>query len=215
MHGYEATSLDAVAARAGVTKGTVYYHFDSKEALYQAVLLSHTAEAAEKLETAVQTSSSSAAALDRIIEIAAAEAIDPKRRYIYYGEIVNIDPSIRETVNNAARRYLRVVSQVVARGQEAGEVIPGDPRILSQLLLGMIGRAATWYNPAGEVPPAELVEAFKTAIFGGFLTDAGRTRVDGLGRRQERAPARPGQRSGSGGPAGPVNARSKREAASP
>jgi AcrR family transcriptional regulator len=35
--GYDATSLDAVAARAGVTKGAVYHHFEGKRQLFEAV----------------------------------------------------------------------------------------------------------------------------------------------------------------------------------
>ena len=35
--GFEATSLDAVAARAYVTKGAVYHHFDGKRQLFEAV----------------------------------------------------------------------------------------------------------------------------------------------------------------------------------
>ena len=33
----DATSLDAVAARAGVTKGAVYHHFEGKRQLFEAV----------------------------------------------------------------------------------------------------------------------------------------------------------------------------------
>ncbi len=36
--GYAATRLDDVAARAGVSKGTLYLYFDSKEALFNAVV---------------------------------------------------------------------------------------------------------------------------------------------------------------------------------
>src|ERR1700754_508868 len=35
--GYDATSLDAVAARAKVTKGAVYHHFEGKRQLFEAV----------------------------------------------------------------------------------------------------------------------------------------------------------------------------------
>jgi AcrR family transcriptional regulator len=35
--GYEATSLDAVAAQANVTKGAVYHHFEGKRQLFEAV----------------------------------------------------------------------------------------------------------------------------------------------------------------------------------
>ena len=36
--GFAATRLDDVAARAGVSKGTLYLYFDSKEALFKAVI---------------------------------------------------------------------------------------------------------------------------------------------------------------------------------
>ena len=36
--GFAATRLDDVAARAGVSKGTLYLYFDSKEALFRAVV---------------------------------------------------------------------------------------------------------------------------------------------------------------------------------
>ncbi len=40
-HGYDGTRLDAVAAAAGVTKPVLYRHFDSKTALYLALLERH------------------------------------------------------------------------------------------------------------------------------------------------------------------------------
>lgn len=39
--GFEATTLDRIAAEAGVTKPIVYRHFTSKEALYLALLAKH------------------------------------------------------------------------------------------------------------------------------------------------------------------------------
>jgi TetR/AcrR family transcriptional regulator, regulator of autoinduction and epiphytic fitness len=37
--GFDATSMDRIAARAGVSKRTVYNHFPSKEALFEAILM--------------------------------------------------------------------------------------------------------------------------------------------------------------------------------
>lgn len=37
-HGFEATSIDDIALAAGVTKGAVYHHFSSKEAIFVQVL---------------------------------------------------------------------------------------------------------------------------------------------------------------------------------
>jgi len=37
-HGVSGTSIDEIAREAGITKGAVYWHFDSKDALFEAVL---------------------------------------------------------------------------------------------------------------------------------------------------------------------------------
>lgn len=52
--GYEATSLDAVAARAQVTKGAVYHHFDGKRSLFAAVFTREVERMAVPLVEAYQ-----------------------------------------------------------------------------------------------------------------------------------------------------------------
>jgi AcrR family transcriptional regulator len=50
--GYEGTSIEAVLDAAGISRGALYYHFDSKEALFEAVFLDLEEEAARRvLET--------------------------------------------------------------------------------------------------------------------------------------------------------------------
>lgn len=53
--GYEATSLDALAAELGVRKQTILYYFPSKERLLDAVVDRTAAELAEVLERALAT----------------------------------------------------------------------------------------------------------------------------------------------------------------
>ena len=44
--GFDATSIDAIAAKAGVAKGAVYHHFESKEEIFTSVLEDVQAEIA-------------------------------------------------------------------------------------------------------------------------------------------------------------------------
>jgi AcrR family transcriptional regulator len=39
LHGYAGTSTEQLVQRAGVTRGALYHHFDSKRALFEAVLI--------------------------------------------------------------------------------------------------------------------------------------------------------------------------------
>ncbi len=51
--GFAATRLDDIAARAGVSKGTLYLYFDSKEALFKAVVREGLLPALEEAEALV------------------------------------------------------------------------------------------------------------------------------------------------------------------
>jgi AcrR family transcriptional regulator len=53
-NGYEATAIPAVLDAAGVSRGALYHHFESKEALFEAVLQSVEAQATLKVTRAAR-----------------------------------------------------------------------------------------------------------------------------------------------------------------
>jgi AcrR family transcriptional regulator len=55
--GYAATSVDDIAAAAGVAKGAVYHHFASKERLFEPVLEATTAALARQVMMKAETAS--------------------------------------------------------------------------------------------------------------------------------------------------------------
>jgi TetR/AcrR family transcriptional repressor of mexJK operon len=54
-HGYDGTSMDAVAAKAGVSKTTVYAHFEDKDALFRAVMEHAAAALVPNIKEAIAT----------------------------------------------------------------------------------------------------------------------------------------------------------------
>jgi AcrR family transcriptional regulator len=52
-HGYEGTSVEAVLAAAGVSRGALYHHFAGKEALFEAVVTAATDRVTAELGQAV------------------------------------------------------------------------------------------------------------------------------------------------------------------
>ncbi|MFI7632780.1 TetR/AcrR family transcriptional regulator [Nonomuraea sp. NPDC049400] len=64
--GYAATTVDAIAERAGVAKGTVFYNFGSKEGLFEALLEHSISKLAEALAGA-DTGESALDALDSVV----------------------------------------------------------------------------------------------------------------------------------------------------
>jgi len=81
--GFDAASIDAIAAKAGVAKGAVYHHFDSKEEIFTRVLEDVQAEIA-----ALPVSAATRAMTDVLDQIAAETlryllaATEPSRKRI-------------------------------------------------------------------------------------------------------------------------------------
>jgi AcrR family transcriptional regulator len=65
--GYEATSLDALAAGLGVRKQTILYHFSSKEILLAAVIDRSAAELSSALEDALRRAGAGFARIEAVV----------------------------------------------------------------------------------------------------------------------------------------------------
>jgi AcrR family transcriptional regulator len=169
-NGYEATSLDVVASEAGITKATIYYHFDSKEALYAAVVIPGIEAGTELVRRIAERSADAADALTRIVDAAIDASIRSAAGHpIFYTDAVNIGPAVRRSVREAQRRYEHAVSDVIRRGQGSGQVMEGDPEVLALLLIGAIARIQRWYDAGGRVPPDVFKGVAKRMLLDGLL----------------------------------------------
>ena len=72
--GFQAATLDEIAARAGLTKGAVYDNFDSKDRLFMAVVLQASRERMERFQWPTDRSGSVRQRLRRLGEAVAADA---------------------------------------------------------------------------------------------------------------------------------------------
>ena len=123
--GFAAARLEDIAARAGVSKGTVYLYFDSKEDLFKAVvresLLPNIAQAEElardfrgptaELLTALFTN------VGRLIATTKIGAI-PK---LVISEAGNFPDLARFYIREVIRRAFRLIGMILKRGMDRGE----------------------------------------------------------------------------------------------
>jgi AcrR family transcriptional regulator len=122
--GFAATRLDEVAARAGITKGTLYLYFPSKEELFKAVVRESLVPNLQRLEEAMAASTGSASALLRqaITTIAAVAASPvggiPK---LVIAEAGNFPDLARFYLDEVVHRGLRLVRSLLERGVARGE----------------------------------------------------------------------------------------------
>jgi AcrR family transcriptional regulator len=143
--GFAATKLADVARRAGVTKGTVYLYFDSKEALFKAVVRETIVPVIAQGEALAQSFTGSARELvERLVReywrlvgetklagipklMMAEAATFPELTRFYYNEVV-------------ARGH-RLMSGVIERGIKSGEFRRVDVMVAAKLAMSPLMHA--------------------------------------------------------------------------
>lgn len=165
--GFAAAKLEDVAARAGVSKGTLYLYFASKEDLFRSVvrelLVPNIAAAEQRVAgqrgTAADLLRGLLATLGRLIAESKLGAI-PK---LIIAEAANFPDLAKFYHDEVIARGMRLIGGVVQRGIVAGEFRAVPTEELLPLLMGPVLLLAVWehsFAPVGIAPlPAEAVLA--------------------------------------------------------
>jgi AcrR family transcriptional regulator len=153
-HGYDATSIDAILGTAGVKRGALYHHFETKQALFDAVLDRVVAEIAQTAAAAARDAENPVASLRAGCAAWLRMAIDPAVQ-----RIALIDPpSIvgwtrwRELDEKYTLGGVRRNLQLIA---EAGRLPSADVDVLAHMVLASVNEAALFIARA-EDPEAAL-----------------------------------------------------------
>ncbi|MFC4059661.1 TetR/AcrR family transcriptional regulator [Planomonospora corallina] len=138
VHGYQGTSLQAVAQEAGVKKPTLYHHFPGgKETLYNAVALDSITERGELLARALAVPGGLADQLTAVIEACAdptgsATSFDQR----IFDALPHVDTDIRDELSSVyVERILSPVQERFRRAVDDGELSPADPALLCNAFL--------------------------------------------------------------------------------
>ncbi|GAA3370400.1 TetR/AcrR family transcriptional regulator [Streptomyces sannanensis] len=146
--GFSATTVDEIAERAGVAKGTVYYNFASKTVLFEELLRHGVGLLTESLRSAAeetaQRGGSKVEALDAMIR-AGLVFIDhsPSFTQLYVAELWRTNRAWQSTLMVVRQDAVAVVETVLKEGVEAGELSEEiDIPLTAAALVGMVLVAA-------------------------------------------------------------------------
>jgi len=146
--GFAATRLEDVAARAGITKGTLYLYFRSKEELFKAVVRQQLVPTIAAAEALVEESEEpSAVLLERLLLRWAGLAATPVSALpkLILTEAGNFPDLARFYLEEVAGRGLALLQHLIERGVARGEFGPIDTAaaarcVVAPMLLIMLWR---------------------------------------------------------------------------
>jgi AcrR family transcriptional regulator len=159
--GFDAVTLDGVAAAAGVTRGAVYHHFGGKAGLFRAVLEQILSEQGEHILAAAERESGAFEGLEagchRFIELA------QRPEYV---QIALIDaPAVLgitawQALDDAATTsHLREGLRELFEGRSQTDV-----EALAQSLSGAMNQIALWAATAGPQKEAKALARAKASL---------------------------------------------------
>ncbi len=153
-NGYLATRMEDVAKRAHLSKGAVYFYFESKRALFDALIEEEHATTLSFLEAAANDPRPAA---QKLIELGwqylnyFAGLKSPPRFFLLMSEMAIRDEAIRTRATEIHNRFVDQLTELIGEGIEAGSFRPQDPRAAALLLKafvdGLAGQSAIGIRP--------------------------------------------------------------------
>jgi AcrR family transcriptional regulator len=138
--GYTATSLDAIVAAAGVTKGALYHHFDGKQAVFRAVYEHEQEQVVAQLQAAYLGKDDPWEAFEAACEAFLDTSVDPGIQRITLLDAVGALGW--EVMREIESPTLRLTELAVRRAMDAERIPRRAPGPLAQLLFGAMCEGA-------------------------------------------------------------------------
>jgi AcrR family transcriptional regulator len=144
---YADVTMTEIAETAGVTKGALYHHFSSKEALYLAMMHADLQEKKELFRSAAEGEGACRERLRRLVETFLQLPREKRELIKLVRRDINIFKNpIRDRLVRAYQAALPEQVEVIIRaGIRNKELAPGDPRLLSWLHVALVEVIVTDY----------------------------------------------------------------------
>ena len=130
--GYFQASMEEICSHAGVSKGSVYYHFSGKQALFLAILERYSDEWLAKWQ---EKAAGVADPRERLLALAEHFALDLDSPLMNaateFAGSEAANPDIRDQLIQMNASYIPVVRQIVEEGIASGTFRQEDPEFLT------------------------------------------------------------------------------------
>ena len=167
--GYEASSTRELSARLGINKASLYYHISSKEDLLHRICLESLARIYDDVSSAIDAETDPRARIQALIRAHLTSMLtdlDMHSTMLLEGKALTGEKA--DDVKVARDRYEHLVATTVSKAQRAGALRRDiTARHLTLGLLNLLNWSMAWYDPGGELNPADLADVLSDLYLNG------------------------------------------------
>jgi AcrR family transcriptional regulator len=144
--GYHATTIEDVARKVGMLKGSLYYYIRSKEDLLYELLLGIIVKGVEHASKATDGVADPTERLEKAVE-AQIEHIIQNQTYVglFLHEFDTLSGKRQKRIQEEMVKYQKMFVDAIREGQKMGQFVEADPLLLTDAILGMTNWIYRWY----------------------------------------------------------------------
>lgn len=184
----DATGLQDVADRMGMSRPALYRYFPSKDALVCEIVAEHAERAAEIISESIQDVSPEIRLHDLIRRLSIFVIENPQTTRMLDTVWPILPENARVIVKDLNRSFLASLRAMIVAGIDAGTFRDIEPVVAAQSLVAITRSLATWFDERGRLSAEEVAEQMATMAVAGLLAPAAATTA-ALGAAQQAAAA--------------------------
>ncbi|MEO9330577.1 MULTISPECIES: TetR/AcrR family transcriptional regulator [Gordonia] len=177
IRGYDSATLEDIAARVGILKGSIYNYVQNKEELLFAVIEQPAKRILEELTILkADTDHSVAYRLQRLFQMQVRVFCDHyPAAFVYLRNIGRSDLSEKfGAYAELDTKYIRMVEDLIAEGVERGELnISSEPRVAARAIIGILDWMQHWFVPHHDERDQAIADDLFAIALGGLHSSGG------------------------------------------
>ena len=138
-NGYHETSMSAIAQNADLGKGTLYWHFDSKDDLFQSIVTREAKSILRELNEIKKKDLSAEEIMKKFIKLRLKRIDENKKTTQMFMDGENfINEELKKTMIDIFRSFIDILEDIIKRGINEGIFHTSNPEKAASAFLGMI-----------------------------------------------------------------------------
>lgn len=169
--GFSETSIQEIVEELGVTKGTFYYYFTSKEQVLVMIHRKYIDSLLEQQQIIMEKAGLSNREKLRALIYLLLKNIEPlgDSARVFYREFRNLNEKHMAEVRKKRNQVRFAFQEVIEAGMESGEFKPNlVPEIVTLGILGACNWTYQWYKPDGTHSTKEISSIYSDMICQGI-----------------------------------------------
>ncbi len=170
-HGYEATSLRAIAGEVGIQVGSLYNHLTSKESLLYSIMSTIMEDLLREFDTRLESVTDSVKRLRTAIEVHVLfHTARAREVFIGNSELRSLTTAHRRRVVKLRDQYEQRFVDIIEQGVADGSFQAPDPKITAWAILAVGTSTSTWFRPDGRLQLDDIATLYTDLVLNGLAT---------------------------------------------